>query len=110
MITLAEQHELDALKREVARLKRVEKQHDTLKQENAELKQRIKTEVKLKSKYKRAWHKAAGITPVNETKRNQAFDLLVEIANGFAMTLKDVAVITGLNYSTVKSMNRKLTT
>lgn len=110
MITLAEQHELDALKREVSKLKRELSKTKAVADEVLLLKKRLRIEIKLKSKYRCAWHKAAGITPVNETKRNEAFNLLVEILNGFAMTLKDVAVVTGLNYSTVKSMNRKLTT
>lgn len=108
MLTLAEQHELNALKREVSLLRKYKNMYKQLQTENKTLKRRVRIEIQQKSKYKRKWIKVANITPIEDVKRNQAIELLVYIAKGFAMTLKDVSRITGIKYSTIKSINKGL--
>lgn len=81
----------------------------SMQHEINDLKRRLRTEQKLKSKYRRLWLNATGITDVEEQKRRDAMELVVEVCNGFAMALKDISRITGVKYSTVKSMKRKLT-
>ena len=107
MIDLATQHELDSLNREVTRLKRYESLYQAVKEENKPLEKRVKVEQKLKSKYKTKWHQSAGI---NKPNKSDVTDLVFARISGFAITLRDIAVVTGTNYSTVKSINRKLTT
>lgn len=82
------------LRSEIAELQRV----------NELLKKRIKTEIKMKSKYKRLWQKCSAKQTKRETRCDMALKLIAKREDGEKIKLTDIAKDCFLSYSTVKAL------